>query len=120
MEYSTAFGTDTDAVGVAVGQKDTSLIFAGALDGVVKVQSGGSMAKQTHKTKLPFQVSSIALSPDEKLLAVGGADAKVHIFAVGDGDLQELKVRCVVCNVFRVLSFTVLLASASRRLHLGA
>ncbi len=52
MEYATAFGTDTDAVGVAVGQKDTSLVFAACLDGVVKVQSGGSVQKQTHKVCL--------------------------------------------------------------------
>lgn len=45
------------------------------------------------KTKLPFTVSCIALSVDDKLLAVGGADNNVHIFAVGD----ELKVSQVSC-----------------------
>lgn len=92
MEYSASFGTDTDAVGVAVGQKDTSLVFAACLDGVVRVQSGGTVQKQTHKTKLPFTVSCVALSPDEKWLAVGGADTHVHIFAVGEGDLKEVQL----------------------------
>lgn len=92
MEYSASFGTDTDAVGIAAGTKDTSLLFGACLDGIVKVQSGGSVQKQTHKTKVNYQPSCIALSPDEKIIAVGSADAKVHIYAVGDGDLKELKV----------------------------
>ncbi len=43
------------------------------------------------QTKLPFTVASIALSPDEKFLAVGGADSHVHVFAVSDGDLKEVQ-----------------------------
>lgn len=92
MEYAASFGTDTDAVGVATGTKDTSLVFAACLDGVVRVKSGGTVQGQTHKTKLPFTVSCIALSPDERHLAVGGADNNVHIFAVGEGDLKEVKL----------------------------
>lgn len=49
MEYSASFNTETDAVGVAVGKKDNSLIFAAALDGVLRVQSGGAASQQVRK-----------------------------------------------------------------------
>jgi WD40 repeat protein len=91
MDYATSFGTDTDAVGVAVGTKDISLVFGACLDGIIRVSSGGSVQKQTHKTKLPFTVTCIALSPDERHLAVGGVDKDVHIFAVSEEDLKEVQ-----------------------------
>lgn len=94
MEYSASFATDTDAVGVAVGNKDHSLLFGAALDGIVAVRSGQQVQKQTHKTKTSYATSCIALSVDDKLLAVGGADNNVHIYAVAtDGtDLKEVTV----------------------------
>ena len=89
MEYGASFGTDTDAVGLVVGNKDTSLCFAAALDGVVRVQPGGGAVD---KTPLSFGVSCIAISPDDKLLAVGGADHSIHIYTINDGKLVEAHV----------------------------
>lgn len=89
LEYGASFGTDTDAVGVVTGNKDQSLIFAAALDGIVRVQANGGTID---KTPVTFGVSCIAISPDDKLLAVGGADHSVRIFTINDGRLAEAHV----------------------------
>ncbi len=93
MAYGASFSTDTDAVGVAVGHKNKSLLFGAALDGIVRVSSGGAASAQVSKTKTAFPVSCIALSSDDQLLAVGSADSTVHVYAVGDGgDIKEVLV----------------------------
>ncbi len=87
--YGTSFATDTDAVGVAAGRRKTSLVFAAALDGIVRVSSGGAAAAQVQKTKTTFAPSSIALSPDDSHLAVGGADGSIHVYSVAaNGDIK--------------------------------
>jgi WD40 repeat protein len=106
--YGTSFATDTDAVGVAASRKNNSLLFAAALDGIVRVASGGAAAAQLAKTKTPFAPSSIALSPDDSFLAVGAADASIHIYSVSAaGDIKVCKkgrgVFFFFCSSFIIL-----------------
>jgi len=83
-EYSATFKCEKDVTDVVVGKKNTSLIVATSLDGIVVVKSGVEVSKQITKTKTTYEPTCIALSHDEKQIAVGGKDKIIHIYDIGE------------------------------------
>ena len=78
-EYGTTYKCDKDVTGLVASKKSTFSI-ATTLEGIVFINNN-----KTTKTTTTFQPTCIALSPDEKQIAVGGKDKIVHFYDV-DGD----------------------------------
>jgi WD40 repeat protein len=70
--------------GVAVGKLDPSLILASCVNQVAVVKGG----RVVHKEPIKYQATCIALKKDEKEIAVGGADNKIHIYTFAGDKLQ--------------------------------
>lgn len=91
MEYGASFGTDTDAVGVATGVKNNSLIVGVSLDGIIKVSSGGAAAAQVKKQPIDYEGRCVALSVCETQIAVGGGDNCVHVYQIEGDQFKEIQ-----------------------------
>lgn len=90
-EYSAAFKCEKDVTDVVVGIKNNSLIVATSLDGISVIQSGVEVSKQVTKTKTTYEPTCLALSSDEKQIAVGGKDKIIHIYSIEGTTLTEVK-----------------------------
>ena len=85
-QYSAdAIKLDSAPQDVAVAKKDTSLIVAVVLDSVVVIRSGAVVNKHAVK----FQPTSVALSVDEKTIAVGGKDNSIHLYTLNGNNLSD-------------------------------
>lgn len=88
---SRAYGDATPFEGepfdVAVGKKDEKLQVVANVNSVVVLRDG----KIVNKHPVKFQPSSIALSVDELLVAVGGKDNIIHFFSLSGDKLNETK-----------------------------
>jgi WD40 repeat protein len=86
----------TDWVLALAFSGDGKLLASGGYDGIVRLwepASGKKVIEITAKPPPPANapagpanvVQSLAFSPDNKLLAVGGGDSQVHLFSIPDG-----------------------------------
>lgn len=95
---TTKLAAHTDWVLALAFSGDGKLLASGGYDGTVRLwepASGKKIIDITAKPPPPPKtpagpanvVQSLAFSPDNKLLAVGGSDYQVHLFSVPDGKL---------------------------------
>lgn len=78
-----------NAVFVAAAQRDPDLAVVGLTNKLLVVR-GARVVSELAAPK--WQPSAGAFSLDDRLVAVGGADNKVHVFALEGSDLKEVKV----------------------------
>jgi len=86
-QYGESVKFDSSPADVAVGKHD-GLILVVNIDSIVVLKGGQIVNK--HQVK--FQPTSIALSVDEKQIAVGGKDNSLHLYQLSGNNLTESSV----------------------------
>jgi len=86
-EYGASISLDGQPAAVAVGSKTLDLAVVATIKSVVVVRSG----KVAFTLPAAWQPTAIALSPDEKEVAVGGKDNSLHIYSLNGDNLSEVK-----------------------------
>lgn len=76
---------DSAPADIAVGVKDTSLVIAVNTDSVVVLKNG----QVANKLQVKYQPAAVALSVDEKTVAVGGKDNLIHLYTLSGNNLSE-------------------------------
>jgi len=79
---------DTPPADIAVGVKDANLILVVNVNSIVVVRGG----QVVNKMQVNFQPTTIALSVDETLVAVGGKDNNIHLYQLSGNNLSETSV----------------------------
>lgn len=72
---------------IAVGSADSGLAVAVTLTGIHVIKNG----KKVSSSKPSYAPKSVAVSPDNSEVAVGGDDNKIHLFSVSGDNLSESK-----------------------------
>jgi WD40 repeat protein len=79
---------DTAPADIAVGVQDNTLVIAVVTDAIIVLRNG----QVAHKLVTKYQPSAVALSNDEKTVAVGGKDNNIHLYTLSGNNLTEGKV----------------------------
>lgn len=89
LEYpsSEAFTLDSASSSISVCLQDPSLIVFKTNNGLTIAKDGSILDNFTFK----FKVDSAAISPDGKLLAVGGKDNLIHFYKINGNSIEEIK-----------------------------
>jgi len=86
LQYGAGLSTVGSAVDLAVGNNSAKgLIVVAVRDGLVMFRDG----KNVGKTEVPFIPSSVAISVDGSLVAVGGEDHTLYLFSVSSSALTQ-------------------------------
>jgi WD40 repeat protein len=80
-----AIALDSTPADLAVGKKNSDLIVAVTLNQVVVIRNG----KIANKHAVKYQPTSVALSVDETVLAVGGKDNKIYLYNLSGDKLVD-------------------------------
>jgi WD40 repeat protein len=86
--YGDAVSTDSSPQDVAVSRQDPSLTVAVTLKSVVVLRNG----RTASTLNVGFQPTSVAISPDNRTVAVGAKDTKVYIYALNGDNLSQTRV----------------------------
>jgi len=85
-QYSNdAVSLDSTPADIAVGRANGRLVVAAITDAIVVIRDGRVVNKQA----VNYQPTSIGLSVDETIVAVGGKDNKIHLYNLSGDRLNE-------------------------------
>eukprot|EP01120_Amphizonella_sp_Union-15-10_P001857 TRINITY_DN11_c0_g1_i1.p1 TRINITY_DN11_c0_g1~~TRINITY_DN11_c0_g1_i1.p1 ORF type:complete len:597 (-),score=132.66 TRINITY_DN11_c0_g1_i1:100-1890(-) len=86
--WGTSIGIGSVVSGVAVGKKSSDLVVVSSLQSVSVIRGG----KLVSKVDIKYQATSIAISPNETEVAVGGSDFKIYLHKLEGDKLTQTKV----------------------------
>jgi len=86
--YGASVNLDSPVAGVACGQRDSTLVVAATMASVAVLRGG----RVVSTLPIKYCGTCVALSPDEREVAVGGKDDKaIHIYELASGDALREK-----------------------------
>lgn len=85
-EYGPAIALDSLPAAVSMGTHTPDLAVVATMKSVVVIRGG----KITNALAVPFQPTAIALSPDEKAVAVGAKDNSLRVYSLSGDALKEV------------------------------
>jgi len=86
--YGDAVSTDSPPQDIAVSKQDSSLTVAVTLKSVVVLRNG----RTASTLNVNYQPTSVALSPNNRTIAIGGKDNKVYIYNLSGDNLSQAHV----------------------------
>jgi len=70
--------------------KGTELVVVMTVDGVILVWSKSATSNVSENfCKLPYEPTTVCVSPDDRIVYVGGKDCTIHIYSINDNDTLD-------------------------------